>query len=223
MISFQRLLPADVWNRRILAAFLLLWAASCIRVPYPQYFWLQHVPTVVTVVALVLVDHRYHIGRLSYALILAFLALHLLGARYLYSFVPYDYWTERLFGFSISDRFGFARNHYDRLVHYCFGLLLVVPAWRFSHRVMRLDSLWSAAFAIAAILAASALYEIFEWLAAVVMAPDWADSYNGQQGDVWDAQKDMALAACGAVVGLGIITVRWSRMANRDNVESRSR
>ena len=26
--------------------------------------------------------------------------------------------------------------------------------------------------------------------------------YNGQQGDMWDAQKDVALAALGALVGL---------------------
>lgn len=52
------------------------------------------------------------------------------------------------------------------------------------------------------ILATSAVYEIAEWLVAVTLAPDWADHYNGQQGDVWDAQKDMALAALGAAVGL---------------------
>jgi putative membrane protein len=223
MISSERWLPSDAWNRRILAAFLLLWAVSCISVPYPKYFWLQHVPTISAVIALVLADHRYHIGRLSYTLIVAFLALHLIDARYLYSFVPYDDWSERMFGFSITDRFGFTRNHYDRVVHFCFGLLLVIPSWRFSRRVMRLDPLWSAAFAMSTILAASTLYEIFEWLAAVVMAPDWADSYNGQQGDAWDAQRDIAIAACGAVAGLGIAAIRWFRPACRDKVEPRSR
>ncbi len=221
MTSVQRLLPVDAWNRRILAAFRLLWAVSCIRVPYPQYFWLQHVPTVVGIAALLLVDRRLHIGRLSYTLILAFLALHLLGARYLYSNVPYDYWSERLLGFSITDRFGFTRNHYDRLVHFCFGLLLVIPACRFSRRVIQLNAFWSVLFAIGAILSAGALYEILEWLAAVVMAPDWAESYNGQQGDVWDAQRDMALAACGALVGLALVAARWFPSSGRVKVESR--
>ena len=30
------------------------------------------------------------------------------------------------------------------------------------------------------------------------MTPDAADNYNGQQGDMWDAQKDMAMALVGS-------------------------
>lgn len=222
MNRFERLLPADAWNRCTLAIFLAIWAISCIRVPYPEYFWLQHAPTVVGIVILVIADHRFHISRLSYTLVVAFLALHLIGARYLYSYVPYDYWSERLLGFQVTSRFGFTRNHYDRLVHFCFGLLLVIPAWRFSRRIARLDDFWSAVFALSVILSASAAYEIFEWLAALVLAPDWAESYNGQQGDMWDAQRDMALAACGAVLGLAFTVPKWFRRLHRDKVDLRT-
>ncbi|MEX0642914.1 MAG: DUF2238 domain-containing protein, partial [Pirellulales bacterium] len=218
MNNIRRMFLADPWNRALLAVFLILWAVSCIRVPYPKYFWLQHVPTVAAIVALTAADHRFHISRLSYSLILAFLALHLLGARYLYSYVPYDDWSAYLFGFNITDLCGFRRNHYDRFVHFCFGLLLVIPLKRFACRIIGLNAIWSAAFAFMGILAASAAYEIFEWLAAVVMAPDWAESYNGQQGDTWDAQKDMAIAACGAVVGLAFIAVWWFSRTSRDKV-----
>lgn len=62
------------------------------------------------------------------------------------------------------------------------------------------------------ILATSALYEIGEWALAISVAPDWVEHYNGQQGDMWDAQKDMALATAGAVVGLAILRVAgWRR------------
>ena len=216
-----RLLPTDMWNRGVLAAFLLLWALTSINVPYPKYFWLQHVPTVAFIVALVLAQNHMQISRLSYTLLMSFMAVHVFGARYLYSYVPYDDWSMALLGLSITDHFGFERNHYDRLVHFCFGLLLVIPAWRFSRRIVRLDSVWSAAFAFMFIMAASALYEIIEWLGAMIMAPDWAESYNGQQGDIWDAQWDMALAALGAVVGLGLIGRGWSTAFNRDRVSSR--
>ena len=212
MMSCPARLPPDRWKRWSLFCFCLLWALSCVRVPYPQYFWLQHVPTVAAVIGLAILDRRLGISRLSFLLILAFLATHLLGARYLYSFVPYDDWSERLIGTRISDRFGFTRNHYDRIVHLLFGLLLVGPTWRFSRRVIGTDWLWSAAFAFAIIMAASAIYEVFEWLVAVTLAPDWAESYNGQQGDPWDAQCDMALAGLGALFGIGLIAVSpWLR------------
>ena len=38
----------------------------------------------------------------------------------------------------------------------------------------------------------SLIYELFEWLLTIVMTAEEADYYNGQQGDMWDAQKDMA-------------------------------
>jgi putative membrane protein len=212
------MLPADRWNRIVLAVFLAFWAISCINVPYPKYFWLQHVPTAAAIVGLAYVQNRLAISRLSYTLFMAFMALHVLGARYLYSYVPYDEWSERLFGFNINYQFGFRRNHFDRLVHFCFGLLLVIPAWRFSRRIVCLDAKWSAAFAMMGILSAGAVYEIFEWLAAMIMAPDWAESYNGQQGDVWDAQRDMALAACGAIIGLCFVAREWIRPTIHDKV-----
>jgi putative membrane protein len=213
-----QLLPADPWNRFVFATFLVFWAASCINVPYPKYFWLQHVPTVTAIAGLACMQNRLAISRLSYTLFVAFMALHVLGARYLYSYVPYDAWSERLFGASITYQFGFRRNHFDRLVHFCFGLLLVIPAWRFSRRIVGLDAKWGAAFALMGILSAGAVYEIFEWLAAMIMAPDWAESYNGQQGDIWDAQWDMALAACGALIGLTFTAREWIRPINHDTV-----
>lgn len=46
----------------------------------------------------------------------------------------------------------------------------------------------------------SMIYELFEWLLTVVMTSEEADYYNGQQGDMWDAQKDMALAMLGSTI-----------------------
>jgi putative membrane protein len=209
--TLRHLLPADSFNRAILALFFVLWAVSCIRVPYPKYFWLQHVPTLAVTLLLVTTQNRLALSRLSFTLIVAFMLLHVLGARYLYSYVPYDDWSERLLGFRISDRFGFTRNHYDRLVHLLYGWLLVIPTWRFVRRQIGTSPLWSGLFAFSLILATSALYEVFEWLVAIVMAPDWAESYNGQQGDMWDAQWDMALASLGASAGL-LCIAGWQRV-----------
>jgi putative membrane protein len=202
----------------VLAAFVVLWAISCIRVPYPEYFVMQHVPTVFAVAALVAIERRNDLNRLGFAFVVLFLILHLVGARYLYSFVPYDDWSRGLFGVEITSRFGFQRNHYDRLVHVCFGLLLTYPATVFFRRRLNLTGWWPPILAVGAILAASAVYEIFEWLAAVIFAPDWADAYNGQQGDIWDAERDMACAAVGSIIAAVIIGLRGSRKRLHDNL-----
>jgi putative membrane protein len=150
-------LPADACNRRLTVLFLIAWAVSCIRVPYPEYFALQHIPTVFALIALTAMDRKVGIDRQSYALIVSFLLLHLIGARYLYSYVPYDDWTHKLFNFRVGDRFGFERNHYDRLVHFAFGLLFVYPLCRLLDEHTALARKWTMALAVCVVLAASAV------------------------------------------------------------------
>lgn len=205
------LLPRDRLNFLLLGSFLALWAVSCIRVPYPQYFWMQHVPTVLAVVGLVAAERWQHLDRVGFALAIAFLLLHLVGARYLYSYVPYDDWTHYLFGFRLGESIGFSRNHYDRLVHFCFGLLFACLVGRILVRRADLNRWRAALMAMCIVLAASAVYEIGEWIVAATFAPDWADAYNGQQGDPWDAQRDMALAWVGAMVGTAVVVLLVQR------------
>ena len=54
----------------------------------------------------------------------------------------------------------------------------------------------------------SMIYELFEWLLTIVMTAEEADYYNGQQGDMWDAQKDMALALVGSTGMFLVYAVR---------------
>ncbi|HJT36023.1 MAG TPA: DUF2238 domain-containing protein [Pirellulales bacterium] len=188
----------------LLLLFVLLWALSCIAAPYPDELVLQHVPTVLVVAGLIAGRRRRWLSRQSESLVLLFMTLHVIGARYMYSYVPYDDWSYWLVGQSISSWFGFTRNHYDRLVHFAYGLLLVSPAREVLSRQLKPTGRGADWLALQFIVATSAVYEIAEWLVAVTLAPDWAEHYNGQQGDLWDAQKDMALAAVGAVAGLAV-------------------
>jgi putative membrane protein len=195
------MLPSNRTQRFLLLAFLAVLLVSCIRPPYGDGsdFTLQHVPTVCLLIGLLIIAKRWSISNASYAAILAFLALHALGARYLYSNVPYDRWASELLGSSISSWFGFERNHYDRLVHWCYGVLLFFPFRELHRRTSRASYGWASLLAFETVLVTSMLYEILEWLIAVGLSPAAAEAYNGQQGDMWDAQKDMALAAGGAV------------------------
>lgn len=211
----MQVLPRDRFQRTVFALFLVFFAISCLSPPYLKFLLMQHVPTVLVLAALVWFANRFTITRTSFVSIIVFLSLHTLGARYLYSYVPYDEWAEYVFGTSISDACGFRRNHYDRLVHFSYGLLLAVPIQEFERRYLHLTARLSAVLAIECILATSALYEILEWLIAVICAPDWAESFLGQQGDVFDAHKDMALATLGAVISIVATKIAQSQGANR--------
>jgi putative membrane protein len=96
-------------------------------------------------------------------------------------------------------------------VHFAFGLLFVFPLWEFCQNRLRLRAVWCGIAAISVVLAASSVYEIAEWGVAMIFAPDWAEAYNGQQGDIWDAQKDMAVAWTGSIVAAMIIWLSRNR------------
>ncbi len=199
--------------------FLICFVASCVKPPYVEFLLMQHVPTVLAAVTLAYLSNRLVISRLSFAAIILFLCLHTLGARYLYSYVPYDDWAEQLLGVRITETFGFQRNHYDRVVHFSFGLLLAVPIQEFERRYLRLSLAVSSVLAIECIVATSASYELIEWLVAVLFTPDWADQFLGQQGDPFDAQKDMALATAGAMLSISILALisRWHAMQHKNS------
>jgi len=201
----------DNYRIGLLSFFCLVLIASCIDPPYPDQLILQHIPTVAALALLVLSPRFLSLDRTSFTLIVAFLFLHVVGARYIYSYVPYDEWSRALLGVTISEVFDLRRNDYDRLVHFGYGLLLVRPAHNILMRYVRTSRRVGYYLALEVIMATSMVYELAEWGVALALAPQDAEFYNGQQGDMWDAQKDMALATLGALVGIGIMAVRRRR------------
>jgi putative membrane protein len=180
-----------------------------IHQPYPTVAPLQHIPTVVLIFAAPALIRRWPLSNASVMAIVAFFLLHTLAGRYTYSNVPYDDWARLVFGRDISTTFGLTRNGFDRVVHFSFGFLWVFPfaeAMRRYGGVRRNVSLWMAFLFVGAV---SALYEVLEWLLTIILSPGMADEYNGQQGDVWDSQKDMATAMVGAAISM--VLSRFSR------------
>ena len=195
----------------MIGGLLLLLALVQVRQPYPGIAPLHHLPTLALLLASPFLLKRWPLSDGSLACLALFLALHTIGGRYTYSNLPYDAWTEALFGRSIGDALGWPRNMYDRFVHFAYGLLAVRPASELLSRyggVASRSALW---IALAIVTSLSAAYEVFEWLLTLVLAGPMADDYNGQQGDPWDAQKDMALALGGALLAAAILRLRASR------------
>ena len=184
-----------------LIAALAVFGATWIHPLWPRDQALHSSLTVVGFAWLVLHARRWPMRNGNFIAICAFIAVHCVAARWLYSNVPYDAWLQSLLGWSPNEAFGWQRNHFDRLIHLLYGLCLT-PA---VHRSLR--QRWpglgiGAGFTLAvmAVMCTSLVYEWAEWGIALMLSPDAAEAYNGQQGDVWDAHMDMLLATIGALL-----------------------
>ncbi len=58
------------------------------------------------------------------------------------------------------------------------------------------------------------LFEMIEWGVSVVATKETGETYVATQGDVWDAHKDIALAAAGAAITM-MITYLLTRKKNK--------
>lgn len=193
-----RALPAS--QLRMIAVLAGAVIAANIRQPYPEIAPLQHIPTILLMLAAPLLLCRWPMSSKAVGCVLAFFLLHTFAGRYTYSNVPYDAWGRALVGVSIDQTFGLVRNNFDRIVHLSFGLCAILPFAEAAHRYGRMgrgSAIFSALLFVGAI---SALYEVFEWILTLILAPGMAEDYNGQQGDMWDAQKDMAIAMFGGAL-----------------------
>ena len=184
--------------------FFVLWLRDP---PYQLHTIIHVVPTWLAVGVLVASIRFFPLSNMSFGLLIGFLSLHVLGTRYIYSYVPYDQWALQAFGATVSETLQLGRNHYDRVVHFSYGLLIAPVAREVKVRLTRVSRPWSYVGAVEFILATSLLFELAEWLGAIHLAPEFADSYLGQQGDPWDAHKDMALAGLGAMLSMLVAVI----------------
>src|SRR5262245_22122527 len=105
------------------------WLALAIR-PYDRTVWMiENSFTVATVAALTATHSNWPLSNLSYSLVAALLVLHTIGGYFTCVRVPYDAVTSAVFGFKLSQRLNLKRNHYDRLVHFSYGLLVAYPTF----------------------------------------------------------------------------------------------
>lgn len=188
----------------LLIPFGLFWFALALR-PHNRAIWIaENSLTVVSVGFLLWMSPSWPLSELSYTLIVAFLVLHTIGGFYTYVRVPYDEATHVMLGVRLSKVFGWARNHYDRAVHFSYGLLVAYPLFELLERYARPVSGWSYVLSPALIMASSMMFEVLEWWVTELLGGGQGAAYIGAQGDEWDAQKDMALATLGAVVAMFI-------------------
>ncbi len=194
--------------------FLPYWIVLAIE-PRDRADWLlENLLAIVFAAVLVVSFKRLPLSGISYTTIFLFLCLHTLGAHYTYAEVPYDDWVRALTGGSLNEAMGWERNHFDRLVHFSYGLLLAYPIREVFLRVVDARGFWGYFLPLDVTMSTSMMFELFEWVVAERVGGDLGMAYLGTQGDVWDAHKDMALASLGAALAMTLamaVNVRLQR------------
>ena len=184
----------------LILLFVATWIWSAIAPLHPEGWWLENKLVVVFVVGLIWISRHFIFSNTSYILLTIFMILHVIGSHYTYAEVP--------FGVTIGELMGEERNMYDRLVHALFGVVFVYPLYEYLTQKSNLKGLLSYMFAFMTIAAFAGIYEIIEWLTVWNVDTKSGALFLGAQGDIWDAQKDMALAMVGSFVVLIFIGIK---------------
>ena len=191
-------------GKGIVSAGLLVWYVAVslwtAQAPADPQFWLiASILPGLFVVVLLATYRSLPLSHVSYGLITAFLTLHTIGVHYTYAEVPVGLWLDQVLHLG--------RNHFDRIVHFSFGFLLAYPM----EELFRLSATvqgWVVYYLpVMTVLGLSGLWEIIESRVASAVHPELGVTYLGSQGDIWDAQNDMAAALYGALLSMSILMV----------------
>lgn len=195
--------------------FTIEWSLLAIS-PHDRAAWaLENVIVAAFVILLASTYNKFPLSRISYTLIFLFLLLHAVGAHYTYAEVPYDEWINNLLGYSLDQNMGFERNHFDRFVHFSYGLLFAYPIREVFIRIADVRGFWGYFLPLDLTMSTSMMYELLEWGAAKVFGEGLGMAYLGTQGDIWDAHMDMSLASLGALISM-MVTALLNIKLQRD-------
>jgi putative membrane protein len=197
----RRALPISLLVLWLAVGVIFVWSAIN---PHDYFTWILEVfPAIIGVAILAVTYRRFRFTPLVYTLIAIHMVILMIGGHYTYAEVPFGNW--------IRDYFGLSRNHYDRLGHFAQGF---VPAMIAREVLLRLNVLkrggWLFVLVVSVCLAFSALYELFEWTVSALTGSA-GDAFLGTQGDVFDTQKDMAMALVGSITALLLLSKAHDR------------
>lgn len=176
--------------------FLVTWLVLAIK-PLYRFVWLyENIVIFLAVPAVIWSYFKFRLSNASYILIFIFAMLHIAAAHYSYGATPWGNW--------LRDYFEMERNHYDRLIHFLFGLMMAPVASDALRNYLPRPLFLQGIFVFSMVFSLGALYEVGEYVAGILLRPDIGLRFLGFQGDIWDTQKDMILQASGAVIGFGL-------------------
>ena len=195
----KRFATPEFW---MLALFAAASALSGIA-PYSRAVWFTESFWAWGLVALLLATGRqFRFSTAAYACFFVWSLLQAIGAHWSFELVPMEWLTGPL---------GLARNPFDRIAHFVVGWFAFPLAELFWRKRFAGGRAPAAFFAVAATVAMAGLWEIVEWVYAVVVGGDAGAAFLGSQGDVWDAQKDILCDTAGALCAVTAWIFRGGR------------
>lgn len=181
----------DYYPAILLGIFLIIWVLLALSPNYRSIWLDENILSVGLVVLLVATYHKFRFSNFSYTLLFFFLVLHTIGSHYTYAEMP-------LFD-AVKETFDLSRNHYDRVVHFLFGIVFYFPIYEFLSRKLNVKGWWKYFLPFMLIIALKGIYEVLEVGYHLVRESKLVENnFLGMQGDTWDAQKDMFLGMIGA-------------------------
>jgi putative membrane protein len=152
--------------------------------PRDRFTWfLEVVPAIIGLAILLYTYPRFQFTTMVYVLVWIHCAVLMIGGKYTYAANP-------LFEY-LEDVFGWTRNNHDKLGHVMQGVSpALICRELFIRRNVVNGKKWIFFLSVAVPLAFAGLYEIFEWLMAVING-EKAEAFLGTQGYFWDTQTDL--------------------------------
>ncbi len=184
----------------LLAAYGVIWLALAIDPVFRKDWLLENAIVFVAIPLFVLTARRLRFSNFAYTCLFLFFVFHAVGAHYTYSLVPYDDWWQTIGGDALE-----GRNHYDRIVHFLYGLLVTPAAVEIFAHYANYARSWAILLPWMFMAGHAVVYELIEFAAALLFGGELGQAYLGMQGDIWDAQKDMALALFGTTIMLAAL------------------
>jgi putative membrane protein len=180
--------------------------------PRDRFTWfLEVIPAILGLAVLFYTFPRFQFTNIVYVLVWLHCIILMVGGKYTYGQNPlFEYFKEI---------FGWTRNNYDKLGHIIQGVSpALISREIFIRREVVNGGGWTFFLSVAVPLAFAALYEVFEWLMAVINGGK-VEAFLGTQGYFWDTQTDLFACLIASVAALLLLS-RWhdAQLRNGDNV-----
>ncbi len=177
--------------------YVIFWIVVAVE-PLDRFTWfLENIVIFLSLPLVILSYYKFRLSNRSYILIFIFAILHTAATHYSYGDTPW--------GDFLSAMMSWERNHFDRIVHFLYGLMMMPVAANILAPYLPSQKFFRWLFLFGIIFAIGSVYEVAEFLVGVTTSPEEGLAFLGFQGDIWDTQKDVALQGLGAIIGFFLV------------------